>query len=127
MELRSCPIFLLFSSCLLQDLSSWKGHLTPNIITIIPPLQHNVSFYFNSENILWPRRENIERCINNAGQWAVRSLSSRNWMEKLGAKWSRDADMLRASQHHLGNKQSISRWFEVPNFLLLAKQNNTFI
>ena len=27
MELRSCPIFLLFSSCLLYDFSSWKGHL----------------------------------------------------------------------------------------------------
>ena len=27
MELLSCPIFLLFSSCLLNDISSWKGHL----------------------------------------------------------------------------------------------------
>ena len=27
LELRSCPIFLLFSSCLLYDLSSWKVHL----------------------------------------------------------------------------------------------------
>ena len=26
-ELRSCPIFLLFSSCILCDFSSWKGHL----------------------------------------------------------------------------------------------------
>ena len=27
MGLHSCPIVLLFSSCLLYDISNWKGHL----------------------------------------------------------------------------------------------------